>query len=992
MHDRVVPRSRLTQLLNGRFTHRVTTVVGAAGYGKTTALALAVENNRLDPIGRDVWVSAVAADAEPGHLMNGIASALDVAPTGDDDLTRSRVLDAIWSAAPDDVALIVDDAHLVAGTPAVQVLQSLVADMPTNGHLVVGSRLPLELSLARLRAHGHLLEIDESTLSLDDQEIEALLQRETASGLAKDAPLPRHVATADLQLAAGVDAGADFVWEEILSGLDSDRLLHLRRAAVLGELDSELIDAITDGAFDAATLFAGIPLVDRFENDARRMHAILREALLSRLEPGEKRKTLAIAADAERARQRFAVAAELFHQSGDDIAALDSARDYVLTPIVFQSIEATTTTKRIADRIDPDSPTAKALDAISRYGGLEHQLIPYFEAAARSARERGDIELEVAALNRIMQALLLDHQYNHEWLLQRIADLAPVSDTAASVAAHFRSITCQLVGDAEGSRRELENLGNLGASREMVTRSSRLCDLGRPEEVAVGFGPAEIADLPSGAELFVGLAMWQRGEAEPEIANALATSMISGVLRRGFTHPSTSTLAVGTIIALASGEPALAARRVAHAVELSAAGVGASVVELVQIARAAVAAVQIGDDAALEILDEIEEPVGLFWPTRGQLFSLPLVYLCRPNFRDVLDSCEFGPSLMTAMQAGRALVQLREHGDATPAAGLPWTQLNLLRAHLLPTHLIELSCAAISAGNDVARDALDALPGVPDLLDRVVAVSTRPAVDVAQTVLGTISRAEPFTLHADVLGPIQLRRDGVIVETGAFVKRPKVRELFALLLERNTMQRHEICETLWPEHEDEDKALSSLRTTLSSLNDALEPDRVRGAAAFHLRIDGDSVTLDRRVTTDLERFEEFLESAQADDNAGLPARALESYRSGADLYRGEYLHGVDSGWVVLSRLRIQTLAGSAMCRVAELTAAKGEPEEAARWAARARQIDPLNERAGRLFATSLLASDGRSAARSAVSDLLSALADAGLTPETATTRLGVRLD
>jgi len=47
-HERVVGRARLTRLLNGRFTHRVTTVVGAAGYGKTTALALAVDSHRPD--------------------------------------------------------------------------------------------------------------------------------------------------------------------------------------------------------------------------------------------------------------------------------------------------------------------------------------------------------------------------------------------------------------------------------------------------------------------------------------------------------------------------------------------------------------------------------------------------------------------------------------------------------------------------------------------------------------------------------------------------------------------------------------------------------------------------------------------------------------------------------------------------------------------------------------------------------------------------------
>ncbi len=83
-HRRVVRRSRLTQLLNGRFAHRVTTIVGAAGYGKTTALALAVDSNRLDPLGRDVWITVIN-DSGPDEFIAGIARVLDAEPGADAD-------------------------------------------------------------------------------------------------------------------------------------------------------------------------------------------------------------------------------------------------------------------------------------------------------------------------------------------------------------------------------------------------------------------------------------------------------------------------------------------------------------------------------------------------------------------------------------------------------------------------------------------------------------------------------------------------------------------------------------------------------------------------------------------------------------------------------------------------------------------------------------------------------------------------------------------
>ena len=47
-------RPRLLRALLGRWEHRVTSVVGGPGMGKTTLLAQAVAENRLAPRGEDV--------------------------------------------------------------------------------------------------------------------------------------------------------------------------------------------------------------------------------------------------------------------------------------------------------------------------------------------------------------------------------------------------------------------------------------------------------------------------------------------------------------------------------------------------------------------------------------------------------------------------------------------------------------------------------------------------------------------------------------------------------------------------------------------------------------------------------------------------------------------------------------------------------------------------------------------------------------------------
>jgi DNA-binding SARP family transcriptional activator len=985
-HERVVRRARLTQLLNGRFTHRVTTVIGAAGYGKTTALALAVDSNRLDPLGRDAWITVVN-DGGGSQFLAGVARSLGADPGADAASTIDRVTDAIWSAAPDDVVIIVDDAHEL-GTDSLAALSELLRLLPSNGHLVLGSRQRIDIPLARLRAHGQLLEIDEHDLQLDNDEIDALAARTGSGDIVQQ--LPRHVATADLQLAAGVDAGAEFVWEEVLSALDSDRLTQLRRCSVLEELDDDLVRAVSDGAFDSASLLTGLPLVERFDG-GRRMHPILREALTKRLEPGERRKTLSIAAEAEAARGNHAVAVRLHHEAADPIGALDAARGFATAPTMVQTMDAVTSIRRIAAGIDPDAPVVKLLDAFTHFDGLEAQLGERLTAAADAAREAGDTRLETVALHRAAQTQLLHHDESFWSTYERITDLAERDERAGAVRAYLASILHQKAGEPDEAIRNLDELAPLGRSIELSVRAERLYDLARPEQVALGLTAEDLLQMPAGARAFIGISIWVRGDSTPEASLKAVTKSIERAIRARYSHPLVSTLGTGVLIALAAGENSTA-RRWAELARDEAASVGRTISEIALIARAAVAAVIDGDDTAASILATegqsytFSNATLLRWPSRAQLPALALVYLCRPDLRPMLDDCDIGPSIATGRSAGQALVELREDGNIALAAALPWQRHNLLRANVLPPHLVELACAAIAAGNEHARDVLDLVPDARTQLARLSAVDG-PAAGVARDILGATPRSEPFRLRALTLGPVVLERDGLAVDTRAFTRRPKVRELFALLLERGTIQRADICSLLWPEHEDEDKALSSLRTTLSTLNDVLEPDRPRGQPAFHLHVDGDTVTLDRRVTTDLDDFEELVAIAQRDDQSGLPARALEEYRAAAELYRGDYLQGVEAPWNVLTRLRLRTLAGTAMCRVAELTAAKGEPEEAARWAIRARELDALNERAGRVFVAALAAAGDRSAARTAADELTRTLRDADLPLSPATTRL-----
>ena len=987
--SQLVERPRLTSRLLGRFDHRVTTVVAPAGSGKTAALTLAIRNNQLDPVGVDVWVEAHPSDNDPVHLLATIALALGIGTIFEEADGARRIHDAVWSHAPLDVAIVIDEAQEIASAESVAVLAALIRELPGNGHVVLVGRSEPAVPLARLRVHRQLLELTLDDLELDDAELDALRRQRGAAPADHD--LPRHAATADLQLAVGSQASIEFLWQEVLAGLDPDRLASLRWVALVDDLDDHLARGLSDGRFDVDGLLAGLPLVTRRDDGSRRMHSLLRDALTSGLDSSEQRKGLERAAELEVERECFAEAVRLYHAAGHDVAARDVARQFVMAPSLRQTISDITSIRRIVAEIAPDTALMKALEASLHYGGRPQQMVPLIRSTVEAANAEGDDQLEALALFRLIQASYSGTGSIGAHHYARVEELGAVGGFAAGAAAHIRSGIAQFSGDVDGALGALDDYHHFGPLAASLLRAERLCDLGHPEQAALGLSPDDLANLPEGAEIFTAFAMWLRGDADPELAQAIVTSMTPSVIRRGITHPTLSILGVGTIIALAAGDNESARRRARQVRELCDLGVGDISSLFADVAAAAVAAVDDGDDAAAELLDPTVTGIEFTWPMRAHLLALPLLYVAQPRSRPVLDGASFGPALSTAVAAGRALVELRDTGSAAGAVRLPWTRSNVLRAHILPPHLAELACAAADAGDDDAASLLMTIPNLSANLGRIERVSSTPARRHANVVLGGIPRQPLTSLRAELLGALQLIRDDHAISVDDWQRRPLVRELCALMLERRRLSRFDVLELLWPGHDDETKANGSLRTTLSLLQRVLEPDRPRGTDPFYLRAEGDLLVLDESLGTDVDRFEALMRAATSDDEAGSPASALQIYQEALGLYSGDYVEGVDASWLVLTRLRLRALAGTGLCRVAELVTARGEPEEAARWAQRARLIDPLDQRAGRLFVAALDATGKRSSALEAADELRSTLTSHGVGLERSTARLLGRL-
>ena len=983
----LIDRPRLDRLLLGRFEQRVTVISAPAGSGKTSALALAVENNRLDPRGVDVFVGLSSFDDSPLALLERIMRALGIVVDVELDTTTAcrRVVDAVWTHAPDEVAVILDDVHLVDDPDARRAIEDLVEILPDNGHLVLASRRQPPIPIARLRAHRRVLEIDQDELGFDDDELDEL---RTARSGRSDVELPRHAASADLRLALGVGASTDFLREEIVASLDPDRLDQLRRVSVLDEFDAELVLAMTDGRFDVDTLLADLPLVEHRSDGTFRLHALLREALLVGWNASRHRKASSVAADLLAERGRHGASIRLHLAASDEIAARDVARAFISSPTLRHTMPEVREVTGLVETIDDDGPLVSVLRAARRFAGLVPESIEPMRSIADDARRHGDSEIEALALHRAFQAQFFDLDLDDidGPYLHRLVELADELPFAKGALAHVRSQSALHRGDAQGAWAALDDYDGLGEESRIVTVNQRLCDLGRVEEVGLGLTPDDLAGLPEGSEVFIAFAMWLRGEESPEFAHEFVAALLPELDRRGQLDTIVSALGVATSIALAAGDVAEARRRAEWAADLARVGTPRTATVFAQIAAASVAAVVDSDDAAAALLDEDTTGISFgSWPQRGHLLALPLLYATRPETREVLDSITLGPALTTAVRAGRALVALRD-GDPRPAREIPWSQAHVLRVHVLPHHLVELACAAAHDGSDAAADLLQRIPDLDRHLGRVATTARAPARTLASELLGRRRPTAPSDLTVDLLGPIRLFRDGVEVTDDDWTRRARVRELLALLCARRHLTRLDVLAEMWSGHDDDAKADANLRSTLSRLQRVLEPDR-SGTDPYFLRSDGDVLTLHGDVTTDVDRFERTLARARQADEAGSPARALDVYTAAIAAYRGEYLLGVDAGWTVLTRMRLQSLAVNALCRIGELTAARGHPEAAAGWAQQALEHDPLSQRAASIFVSALAASGDIAGARAAGDSLEAGFLAAGIEVERSTRRV-----
>jgi LuxR family transcriptional regulator, maltose regulon positive regulatory protein len=320
----LVARPRLVQRLAEARDVPLVLVIAPAGYGKTTVLAEWAEDDPR-PF---AWVGLEREEDDAPRLIGAVALALDeVEPLGRGALAALRAaggsggdgpdaavarLGTVIAGRRDPFVLVLDDAHALTSDGARDVLEAVIANLPPGSLLVLASQSEPPLPVGRLRAHRRVVELGPRDLQMTRGEaaevlgglglrpadVEVLAHRTEGwpAGLYLAALSLRDQPDRDRAVArfAGDDRlVADYLRDEVLTGLPPEHLSFLTRTSLLEELSGPLCDAVLERPGSGATLRdlarSNLMLVPLDRADGRyRYHRLFADALraeLRRIEP-----------------------------------------------------------------------------------------------------------------------------------------------------------------------------------------------------------------------------------------------------------------------------------------------------------------------------------------------------------------------------------------------------------------------------------------------------------------------------------------------------------------------------------------------------------------------------------------------------------------------------------------------------------------------------------------------------------------------------------
>jgi DNA-binding SARP family transcriptional activator len=993
----LIRRGPLLRRLHERWQHRVTVLTAGAGFGKSSLLAQALDENALAPRGEDRWLGCGPADRDAGTLAEGLASVLDLDlpalrdPGGADpaDLAAS-LADGVWARSPRPICLVLDDAHEIpAGSTAAGFLDHLVAALPANGHLVLAGRHDPPVALARLDSQGRVARIGEPDLAFRDEELAAFADLRGVS-LDRLNDLGGWPALAELRTLGTGDAIADFLDEEVLTDLSGGERRAVAVVAAVGGADQRLLDAVLDEPVDLADLLSRIPLVARDEHGWHTIHALWSERLSEGLDNAS-RSEARRRAGLSLVERDLPQAVTLLAQAGADDDLRQALRTACRARALPTPAEGFAQIHRTLPPAVRDSAEGEML------GGL---------AAATSDLDRG-VERLLSAAHRFSAAgdltgLLITvehlgvcaHWREDLELLGELWELIGPLDgltEAAAVRALGRAVIADVAGEAEGVLAALDTVDDSALAGYWTApvawlRGSALLALGFPTaarrhvEVAIAEASPSLRGPLSMLEVNALVLAGEHDEAQ-----LASDRMLARLTQAGTAH----TLAMGYTVAATAGAVAGRLDEARHHMALAREHAGPDPrpplgLNLADAEAAVVLAA--GDEATAARLLAAQVAGGVADGRQRyvNLRRLPALYVLVPATRSQFREGDLGPCYREALDLARALTASREAGDLAPAARLEPRHWAAAPAYLPPGWRAELAAAAVAGGQPEAEVVIKNLgPAARPALRRVAERPGAPRALAAwaRSLLDALPTIPAAPVEVGVLGPTTLRRGGRTIEHPHW-RRERVRALLALLVARGGGSREELAGALWPEL-DANGALRNLRVTLSYLLAALEPDRDDGAPSCFVRADGTNLRLTGHewLQVDAWEMERLLDEAAEAERLGEPSVALDLYRRAVDLYQGSYLaEAAYEEWALPHRDRLCARFVAGAVRAGELALAASHVDEALQLAARAVEAEPWSEVAHRLAVAAQLARGDRAAARRAMDTCLRQLDELGVPP------------
>ena len=302
-------------------------VVAPAGFGKTTLLVQFVD--AVASPDRVVWVSLDADDDDPIGFIASLVEAVEPLDPRWRESPRELVanlaaggrqgraaigalVEALDCGGVGRLVLVLDDLHRVSNPEVYALLETLVERAPDGFTLVVSSRTPPPLPVARWRIGGEAAEFGPAELAFAADEVKALAEhapgerhasidevmRRTRGWPAGTALMLRGHGPAPGATASSADAQRllyDYLASEVLQGLPGELRSFAMDVSVLDELTPALCAAVT-GHDDARAMLRALYRQDLFVTaiDATvpvlRMHDLFRDFLRARLEATDPRR------------------------------------------------------------------------------------------------------------------------------------------------------------------------------------------------------------------------------------------------------------------------------------------------------------------------------------------------------------------------------------------------------------------------------------------------------------------------------------------------------------------------------------------------------------------------------------------------------------------------------------------------------------------------------------------------------------------------------